>query len=85
MQRIFRSSVPSLGVHEHWNNAADKQNSRNLGVSQGIELISFPPHLRGAHGDIGAAAGGAEPVAGLSAHPGGLGSHGVRQKGAGRR
>jgi hypothetical protein len=30
----------SLGVHEHWNNAIDKQYSRNLGDPNGIELIS---------------------------------------------
>ncbi|HEY5915615.1 MAG TPA: DUF362 domain-containing protein [Verrucomicrobiae bacterium] len=29
----------SLGVHEHWNNALDKQYSRNLGGTNGIELI----------------------------------------------
>jgi hypothetical protein len=29
----------SLGVHEHWNNAIDKQYSRNLGTGNGIELI----------------------------------------------
>ncbi len=29
----------SIGVHEHWNNAADKQYSRNLGAEEGIELI----------------------------------------------
>lgn len=32
--------LASLGVHEHWNNAKDKQYSRNLGKSEGIELIS---------------------------------------------
>jgi len=31
----------SLGVHEHWNNATDKQYSRNLGTGNGIELISY--------------------------------------------
>jgi hypothetical protein len=31
----------SLGVHEHWNNATDKQYSRNLGTGTGIELISY--------------------------------------------
>jgi len=31
--------LPSLGVHEHWNNAVDKKYSRNLGKSQGIELV----------------------------------------------
>jgi hypothetical protein len=30
----------SLGVHEHWNNAADRKYSRNLGRKQGIELIA---------------------------------------------
>ena len=29
----------SLGVHEHWDNPADKQYSRNLGMGKGIELI----------------------------------------------
>ena len=32
--------LQSLGVHEHWNNATDKQYSRNLGTGNGIELIS---------------------------------------------
>jgi len=31
--------LKSLGVHEHWNNATDKQYSRNLGTGEGIELI----------------------------------------------
>ena len=31
--------VTSLGVHEHWNNANDKQYSRNLGKREGIELV----------------------------------------------
>lgn len=31
--------VGSLGVAEHWNNASDKQYSRNLGTGKGIELI----------------------------------------------
>jgi hypothetical protein len=30
--------VPSLGVHEHWNNPVDKQYSRNLGTGEGIEM-----------------------------------------------
>ena len=29
----------SLGVHEHWNNAADKKYLRNLGKAHGIELF----------------------------------------------
>jgi hypothetical protein len=32
------SVLSSLGVHEHWNNATDKQYSRNLGTGDGIEL-----------------------------------------------
>jgi hypothetical protein len=31
--------VTSLGIHEHWNNANDKQYSRNLGKREGIELV----------------------------------------------
>jgi hypothetical protein len=31
--------LPSLGVHEHWNNAQDKRYSRNLGTGPGIELV----------------------------------------------
>ncbi len=30
--------VPSLGVHEHWDNAIDMKYSRNLGTGNGIEL-----------------------------------------------
>ncbi|RPH93370.1 MAG: DUF362 domain-containing protein [Calditrichaeota bacterium] len=33
--------IPSLGVHEHWNNAADKLYSRNLGTGDGIELLKI--------------------------------------------
>jgi hypothetical protein len=31
--------MASLGVHEHWNNATDKQYTRNLGTGNGIELV----------------------------------------------
>lgn len=31
--------LASLGVHEHWNNPRDRQYSRNLGKSEGIELV----------------------------------------------
>ncbi len=31
--------IASLGVHEHWNNAVDKEYSRNLGTGEGIELV----------------------------------------------
>ncbi len=33
--------LASLGVHEHWNNSTDKQYSRNLGIGNGIELVSI--------------------------------------------
>jgi len=32
--------LQSLGVHEHWNNAKDRQYSRNLGKKFGIELVA---------------------------------------------
>lgn len=38
--------LESLGVHEHWDNPADKQYSRNLGAGKGIELVKVTP-LRG--------------------------------------
>jgi hypothetical protein len=31
--------LPSLGVHEHWNNSTDRLYSRNLGTGNGIELM----------------------------------------------
>jgi hypothetical protein len=31
--------LPSLGVHEHWNNPVQMQYSRNLGAGDGIELV----------------------------------------------
>ena len=37
--------LSSLGVHEHWNDPVNKQYSRNLGLSYGIELISIPDTL----------------------------------------
>ena len=35
------TTIGSLGVHEHWNNAIDKEYSRNLGTGDGIELIKL--------------------------------------------
>ena len=35
--------LASLGVHEHWNNAQEKQYSRNLGKGDGIELLRIGP------------------------------------------
>jgi uncharacterized protein (DUF362 family) len=34
------AALASLGVHEHWNNPAERKYSRNLGRKQGIELIA---------------------------------------------
>jgi hypothetical protein len=36
-------AMASLGVHEHWNNATDKQYTRNLGTGDGIELLMIAP------------------------------------------
>jgi hypothetical protein len=33
----------SMGVHEHWDNAADKKYTRNLGTGTGIELVTQEP------------------------------------------
>lgn len=33
--------LASLGVHEHWNNSVEKKYSRNLGIAEGIELVSI--------------------------------------------
>jgi len=33
--------LTSMGVHEHWNNATDKQYTRNLGSGAGIELVAL--------------------------------------------
>ena len=34
-----KTGLKSLGVVEHWNNSTDKKYSRNLGKSEGIELV----------------------------------------------
>lgn len=39
--------IASLGVFEHWNNATDRQYSRNLGTGEGIELKYFIPGVTG--------------------------------------
>lgn len=40
------SPIGSLGVYEHWNNATDKQYTRNLGTGDGIELVQvFNPGI----------------------------------------
>ncbi len=40
--------IDSLGVHEHWDNPADKRYSRNLGNGQGIELVRAGAGFSGA-------------------------------------
>jgi hypothetical protein len=35
--------LTSLGVHEHWNHPADRKYARNLGKSEGIELVAPAP------------------------------------------
>jgi len=37
--------VGSLGVHEHWSDAVNKQYSQNLGENKGIELVTVPATL----------------------------------------
>ncbi len=37
--------LQNLGVHEHWNNAVDRQYSRNLGTGSGIELVKSEPAI----------------------------------------
>ncbi len=32
-------TVTNLGVHEHWNNSTEKKYGRDLGKSEGIELV----------------------------------------------
>ncbi len=39
--------LPSLGIHEHWNNPVSKQYSRNLSKANGIELVSIPSKIVG--------------------------------------
>jgi hypothetical protein len=31
--------LPSLGVHDHWNNPTDRKYGRNLGLKEGIDLL----------------------------------------------
>ena len=39
------STLASLGVHEHWNSGLDRKYSRNLGIGNGIELITEEPRV----------------------------------------
>lgn len=38
---VNTTRLPSLGVHEHWNNPQERKYTRNLGLGQGIELIQI--------------------------------------------
>jgi len=51
--------LASLGAHEHWNNAKEKQYSRNLGRNAGIELIALTREKRNAPKAAGIIAPGA--------------------------
>jgi uncharacterized protein (DUF362 family) len=46
--------LASLGVHEHWNDAARKQYSRNLGTGDGIELVPISMAGGFTRGDVNA-------------------------------
>jgi len=49
--------LQSLGVHEHWNNSAEKLYARNLGTDEGIELLSLRQPLTTVSSDNLRAAG----------------------------
>ena len=54
-------ALTSLGIHEHWNNPTSKQYSRNLGLTDGIQLLSIPESLvlsSAEHQDIAGRSGG---------------------------
>jgi len=40
------SPIPSLGVHEHWNNPVDMEYTRNLSTGDGIELVKLLPSTK---------------------------------------
>jgi hypothetical protein len=44
--------IGSLGVHEHWNNAAAMEYSRNLGTGNGIELFTLKTTVQVAEGRV---------------------------------
>ncbi len=52
--------LASLGIHEHWNNAQEKQYSRNLGRNRGIELIALTRETRKTSEPTGIIAPGAK-------------------------
>ncbi len=52
--------LASLGVHEHWNNAEQKQYSRNLNKNVGIELIALTHESDGESKPVGVVAPGAK-------------------------
>jgi hypothetical protein len=38
--------IPSLGVHEHWNNPVDKKYTKDLGKGEGIELVRIISEIK---------------------------------------
>ncbi len=58
------SVLGSMGVYEHWNNATDKRYSRNMGKTEGIELVN--PLVE--NGEVGFSIYNSEPDA-LSNYP----------------
>lgn len=49
--------LESLGVHEHWDDAATKRYSRNLGTGEGIDLVLVTPGRAFRRGDANADGG----------------------------
>ena len=67
--------LPSLGTHEHWDNAVDKRYSRNLGMGWGIELIrALPSPVKGRYVFYNRSVRGAIAPDKLALCPGGVGS-----------
>jgi MYXO-CTERM domain-containing protein len=76
----------SLGVHEHWNDAVNKQYSRNLGTGDGIELLrvgDVEPGGGGGSGGSGGVGGAAGGEAGAAGGTGGGSAGGGAGGGAG--
>jgi uncharacterized protein (DUF362 family) len=46
--------LPSLGIHEHWNDSTSKHYTRNLGTGDGIELVSTYTYTEPLVGNINA-------------------------------
>ncbi len=62
--------LASLGTHEHWNNPVDRQYSRNLGLSAGIELVGSAAQAYGADFYVNDAAADGALAAGATGNSG---------------